>query len=87
MASTGSNLEADKAGRIPEMNPILLAIKSPIKILNVDRMKVKLGTTIFNPTNPTKTITMPINPPNRDKITASNKNCNKINRFFAPSAF
>lgn len=87
IASTGSNLDADKAGNIPETNPIVLAINMPMDILNGDNIKVKLGTKAFNPINPKKTIIIPINPPNTDKITASNKNCSNINRFLAPKAF
>lgn len=73
MASTGSNLEAEMAGKIPEIKPIIIDKLEPNKILKELKTNSKSKTFVNNKAiNQTKTI--PINPPNIAKITASNKN-------------
>jgi hypothetical protein len=73
MASTGSNLEAEIAGKIPEINPIITDKPEPNRILNELNTNSKSKTLVKTKAiNQTKTI--PINPPNIAKITASNKN-------------
>ena len=73
MASTGSNLEAEIAGKIPEINPISIDKLEPNRILNELKTNSKSNTFVkIKAINQTKTI--PINPPNMAKITASNKN-------------
>ena len=73
MASTGSNLEAEIAGKIPEINPISIDKLEPNKILKELNTNSKSNTFVkTKASNQTKTI--PINPPNMAKITASNKN-------------
>lgn len=73
MASTGSNLEAEIAGKIPDINPIIIDKPEPSKILKELNTNSKSKTLVkIKAIIQTKTI--PINPPNIAKITASNKN-------------
>lgn len=73
MASTGSNLEAEMAGKIPEIKPMIIDKLEPNKILKELKTNSKSNTFVKTKAiNQTKTI--PINPPNMAKITASNKN-------------
>ena len=73
MASTGSNLEAEIAGKIPEIKPMIIDKLEPNKILKELKTNSKSKTFVKTKAiNQTKTI--PINPPNIAKITASNKN-------------
>ena len=73
MASTGSNLEAEMAGKIPEIKPIIIDKLEPNKILKELKTNSKSKTFVKTKAiNQTKTI--PIKPPNMAKITASNKN-------------
>lgn len=73
IASTGSNLEAEIAGKIPEIKPIKTDKPEPNNILNAlstnskSKALVKIMAII-------QTKTIPNNPPNMAKITASNKN-------------
>lgn len=73
MASTGSNLEAEIAGKIPDINPMMIDKPEPNRILKELNTNSKSKTLVkIKAINQTKTI--PINPPNIAKITASNKN-------------
>ena len=73
IASTGSNLEAEIAGKIPEIKPITIDKLEPKIIFEVlktnskSKALVKIMAII-------QTNKIPINPPNMAKITASNKN-------------
>ena len=73
MASTGSSLEAEMAGKIPAISPIIMANPEPSIIL------LKLNTNSKS-SSFVKVIAIiqirkiPINPPIKHKITASNKN-------------
>lgn len=73
MASTGSNLEAEIAGIIPEINPIKAANPEPNNIFAALKTNSK-----SNAEERIKAIiqtkNIPTIPPIRDKITASNKN-------------
>ena len=86
MASTGSNLDAEMAGRIPEIRPITAANDVPRRILPSPR-------TNSNSSALVKTMVMshtknrPITPPITQRITDSNKNWKRINLFLAPSDF
>ena len=73
MASTGSSLEAEIAGKIPAINPIMIASPEPSIIL------LKLNTnsksrSFVSVIAIIQTRKIPINPPIKHKITASNKN-------------
>ena len=86
MASTGSNLEAEMAGKIPDINPITAANPVPKSMFPIPKTNSKSNTLVkIIEINQTKI--SPIKPPITDKITASNKNWNKIKRFFAPNDF
>ena len=86
MATTGSSLDALKAGNNPESRPIITEIKIPDKTLDklmdkenvVTKLTIKVSIKMSNKPNV---------PPIMDKITASNKNCNIIKVLRAPSAF
>lgn len=86
MASTGSNLDAEMAGNIPEINPINAANPVPKSIFPKPNINSK-SKTLVNTIEIIQTRSSPINPPIIDKITASNKNWNNINRFLAPNDF
>lgn len=73
MASTGSNLEAEIAGKIPEIKPIIIDKLEPNKILKELNTNSK-SKTFVNTKAINQTKIIPINPPNIAKITASNKN-------------
>lgn len=86
MASTGSNCEAEMAGKIPETNPINAAKEVPRMIF--PRLSTKSKSATCDKMNAvTQTKKIPMMPPKTDKITASNKNWNKMNLFLAPSDF
>lgn len=86
MASTGSNLEAEIAGTIPEINPITAAKVVPRIIFPKLRKKSK-SNAFVNTMEIIQTKNNPIIPPITESITASNKNCSKINLFLAPNDF
>ena len=74
MASTGSNLEAEIAGSIPEIKPIAAETPVPIIMFFVESINSK-SPAIQEAIKETKyTRTSPITPPIRARITASNKN-------------
>ena len=74
MASTGSNLEAETAGSIPEINPIAAETPVPITMFFTESINSK-SPAIEEAIRETKnTKTSPITPPIRARITASNKN-------------
>ena len=86
IASTGSNFDAEIAGRIPEINPIPAAKEVPKSIL--EKLKTNSKSSAFVRTIAIiQTNNNPITPPKRDKITASNKNWYNIKLFLAPKAF
>lgn len=73
IASTGSNLDAEMAGKIPEISPINAASEHP-KIMF---LKLKINSKSNNEEAPSaisQTKNSPTIPPKRDKIIASNKN-------------
>ena len=86
MASTGSSLEAEIAGNIPDINPIMAANPVPKSMLPIPNTKSK-SNTFVKIIETIQTKIRPIKPPITDKITASNKNWNNIKRFFAPNDF
>ena len=73
IASTGSNLEAEIAGIIPEINPIKAANPEPINILEAlntnSKSKADDKTKAINQTK-----NIPTSHPINERITASNKN-------------
>ena len=78
MASTGSNLDADIAGKIPAIKPINIANPEP----NIILLKLSTNSKSSNLVNPiaiNKTNSIPIKPPIKQRITASNKNWKRIN--------
>ena len=86
MASTGSNLDAEMAGNIPEINPINAA--NPVPKRTFPRLRTKSNSkTLVKIIEIIQTKNSPINPPITDKITASNRNWNNINRFWHPMIF
>ena len=86
MASTGSNLDAEIAGKIPEINPINAA--NPVPKITFPTPKTNSKSKAFvNIIEIIQTRNNPIKPPITDKITASNRNWNNINRFLAPNDF
>ena len=73
MASTGSKREAEIAGKIPEINPIIAAKPVPrqtLKKLSTNSNSNKL----VNPRAMSQTIKIPMKPPITHNIIASNKN-------------
>ena len=73
MASTGSNLEAEIAGKIPESKPIKAAKLVPKSMF----LKLKTNSksnAILAIVAPNHTKNIPITPPITESITASNKN-------------
>lgn len=73
MASTGSNLEAEIAGIIPEINPIKAAKPEPNNILAALNTNSKSNTEDKIKAI-TQTKNIPTSPPIKERITASNKN-------------
>ena len=73
MASTGSNLDAEIAGKIPEIKPIIIDKLEPKIILEVLKTNSK-SKALVKIIAIIQTNKIPINPPNIPKITASNKN-------------
>ena len=86
MASTGSNLEAEIAGKIPEIKPINAANPVPSKIFPIPKKKSK-SKALVKTMDISQTKNKPIIPPITESIIASNKNCNNINLFLAPNDF
>ena len=86
IASTGSNLDAEIAGKIPEINPINAANPVPKRTFPKPNTNSK-SRTLVKIIEIIQTRNSPINPPITDKITASNRNWNNINRFLAPNDF
>ena len=86
MASTGSNLEAEMAGKIPEIKPITAANPVPKSILPIPKTNSK-SKALVKIIEIIQTKINPIKPPITERITASNRNWNKIKRFFAPNDF
>ena len=86
IASTGSNLDAAIAGRIPDINPIIAANPVPKTILPILKTNSK-STTFVKITEIIQTNKSPIIPPITESIIASNKNWNNINLFLAPNDF
>ena len=87
MASTGSSLDAEIAGIIPEINPIAADIIVPINMFVGESTNSKSPVKLDAIMDAINTRNKPIRPPIIAKITASNKNCSKMNLFFAPSDF
>ena len=86
MATTGSILDAWRAGMSPEIIPTATDQKTPVIILDMERVIAKLETLVMiNNTIPTKM--SPIAPPMMHRITASIRNSSKIIIRFAPNAF
>ncbi len=73
MASTGSNFEAEMAGKIPEINPITAANPVPKSMFPNPNTNSK-SNTLVNIIAIIQTKISPITPPITDKITASNRN-------------
>lgn len=86
MASTGSNLEAEIAGTIPEINPITAARLVP-KIMFPTLRKKSKSKALVKTMDISQTKNKPIIPPITERIIASNKNCSNINLFLAPNDF
>jgi hypothetical protein len=77
MASTGFNREAEIAGAIPEINPITLEIINPIKTL-FQLSEISKSIPPESESVSKKMSNSPIIPPINERITASNKNWNKM---------
>ena len=73
IASIGSNFEAEIAGKIPAINPIMIAKPEPNIILLKLRTNSK-SSNLVNPIAINQTNVIPIMPPIKQRITASNKN-------------
>ena len=73
IASTGSNFEAEIAGKIPEIKPMKAAKPVPRKTLPRPKTNSK-SSTLVNTIEIIQTRINPKSPPITDKITASNKN-------------
>jgi hypothetical protein len=73
IASTGSSFEAEIAGRIPDIKPIMAANKVPNRTFPILRTKSK-SNTLVNTNAIIQTKNKPIIPPITDNIMASNKN-------------
>ena len=86
MASTGSSFDADNAGTIPEIIPIITDTLKPKAIFSrlksIEKSK-KLDTNWVSK----KTKIKPKIPPIKHKKIDSNKNWYKIKLFFAPRDF
>ena len=67
MASTGSNLEADIAGNIPEINPIIADKPVPRSIFPIPKKKSK-SNALVNAMEIIQTNSNPMIPPITDKI-------------------
>ena len=74
IASTGSNFEAEIAGRIPEIKPIAAEIAVPMNIFQGESTNSKSPVKLDAIIETIKTKNSPINPPITERITASNKN-------------
>ncbi len=74
IASTGSSLDAEIAGKIPETNPIPAEIAVPINIFHGDNTNSKSPVNDEAIIETIKTRNNPIKPPITASITASNKN-------------
>jgi len=73
IASTGSNLEAVKAGAIPLINPITDEIIIPVRILF--KLSAMSKSSRVDAAKANRNInSSPINPPITERSTASNKN-------------
>ena len=73
MASTGSNCEAEMAGRIPDNKPT--TIDSPKPITTFKKLKTNSNfNTFVSSIVKNQTISKPIIPPITQRIIASNKN-------------
>lgn len=86
IASTGSNFEAEIAGRIPEITPTIMDNPEPIKMFQKLKTNSNSKTLVSN-IESNQTIIKPIVPPITHRIIASNKNWNSINLFLAPNDF
>lgn len=73
IASTGSNREAEIAGKIPEINPINAASEVPKRIFPIPKTNSN-SNTLVSIREIIQTRNNPIIPPITDRITASNKN-------------
>lgn len=87
MASTGSSLEAEIAGIIPAIKPITAETAVPMNIFQGERMNSNSPVNWEAPIDANQTRNNPINPPITESITASKRNWNRMNLFFAPSDF
>lgn len=87
IASTGSNLDAEIAGSIPDIKPIAALIAVPTSIFHGESTNSKSPVNCDAKIETINTKNNPIKPPITAKITASNKNWNKINLFLAPNDF
>ena len=74
MASTGSSLEADMAGRIPEIKPIMAAMAVPMNIFQGESTNSKSPVNEDAMSEARNTYSKPISPPMMARITASNRN-------------
>ena len=74
MASTGSSLDADNAGRIPDINPMMAEITVPMNIFLKERTNSKSPVNCEAMIDTINTNTKPIKPPITAKITASKRN-------------
>ena len=74
IASTGSSFDAEIAGTIPAISPIIADITVPMNMFQVDNTKLKSPVNVDAKIDTIKTNINPINPPITESITASNKN-------------
>ena len=74
------------AGKIPDIKPITAANPVPRSTFPIPKTKSK-SNALVRIIEIIQTKTSPIKPPITDRITASNRNWNKIKRFFAPNDF
>ena len=73
IASTGSNFEAEIAGNIPEIKPIIAANPVPRSTFPIPNTKSK-SKALVKIIEIIQTKISPIKPPITERITASNKN-------------
>ena len=73
IASTGSSLDAEIAGKIPEIKPVTIETVAPNAMLNTLKTKLKSSKSVKSMAN-SQTEMIPITPPMTDKMIDSNKN-------------
>src|SRR5467141_2160080 len=85
-ASTGSSLAALAAGYKPNPTPVMTEAPSAAMIAQRGTT-AGIGVILFTRTDPRPPSSMPTAPPTTVSVAASTRNCHRISRRVAPSAF